>query len=70
MGSHCLQPFPTLMWMEMLPFGMVTLLKLCMRVAIQFIIVSQKPIKFNGGGDKVEGDAIKGFVKVQLKHEA
>ena len=26
MGSPCLQPLPTVIWGEMLPFGMVTLL--------------------------------------------
>ena len=46
MGSPCLQPLPTVIWGEMLPFGMVTLLKLWRRVAIHWIIVLQKPKSF------------------------
>ena len=46
MGSPCLQPLPTGIWGEMLPFGIVTLLKLWRRVDIQWIMVSQEPKSF------------------------
>ena len=47
MGSPCLQPLPTVIWGDMLPFGIVMLLKLCKSVAIHFIMVLQKPKSFS-----------------------
>ena len=45
-SSPCLQPWPILIWEDMLSFGLVSLLKSCNRVDIQYIIVPQKPKSF------------------------
>ena len=46
MGSPCLQPLPTVIWDDILPFGILTLLKLWRSVAINLIMVLQKPKSF------------------------